>query len=138
MNKVMLHKSKNQNRGGSLTNSKSQKGNQNMEKLNKSQQKALFATAFEHDNAITKHEQEIEALTVKRSDAVKAIFDAMGKGPFQVGERFVTIRSRKGQEPIVDEDGSPVIDEETGKAAKKPTGKSVYFFVNAGDNVTVI
>lgn len=63
-------------------------------KLSKEQLKALFV---EYDKLDTEHQKALaaaEAIKAKKSTAVKAIFDAAGKGPFGFNGDELTVTKR--------------------------------------------
>lgn len=52
------------------------------EKPTQEQARTLLAAYTETDNNVTKIEEQLDAAKKARSEAVKAIHDALGKGPF--------------------------------------------------------
>lgn len=65
-------------------------------KLSAEEKKALFDHAFAYDDAVKQLESQIDTVKGQKSVAVKAIYDAVGKGPFQYRGNEISISSRHG------------------------------------------
>lgn len=63
-------------------------------KLTAQEKKILFAAADKADKEVDDTEVLLEELREHRSDAIKAIHDAMGKGPFDYKGRTLSIAVR--------------------------------------------
>lgn len=78
------------------------------------QMKQLFAAYSKTATDVEKQEQVLEDFMQKRSDAVKAISETCGTGPFRFKGQLVTIRGR-------------------GPTDKRPNAKETFYFVSIGD-----
>lgn len=72
-----------------------------MSDITKEQKTKLFQDYFQAEEALTKTKQAMDTATELRSLTVKAILDALGRGPFQIRGKVVTIvaRSSKNDDP---------------------------------------
>lgn len=52
-------------------------------KIDKTEAALLLSAYIEADNDVTKVEENLDTAKKKRSDAAKAIYNSLGKGPFQ-------------------------------------------------------
>lgn len=97
---------------------------------NKVNSKALFQRATQLDADVLTAREAVETAIAKRGEAVKAIQEALGSGPFDYKGDILTIRGR--DQKVRDEEGEVVMVEKDGKMVPKIAGKT-WFFVSQGD-----
>lgn len=94
--------------------------------ISKADAKAMWDTVRKTSAAVKQAEEQLQHAMQRRSNAVKAVAEAMGNGPFEVKDLgLVTIRTRQ-----------PTEKDEKGEKVK--VGDPTYFVVSMGQDKEVM